>query len=152
MVTRSRGVFVDSGPFVLTLSFPGDPRTPLTERFLARARASGIAQTGLPNVLEVAGAISFHAGPERVEKLVKSFSRLFGIPVWPRRVSHLDVSLDELTERLGRGMKLGDALVLWAAETCEPRVDTFVTWNARHFAGRTDLAIRTPQQWLRDGR
>jgi hypothetical protein len=149
MVARARGVFIDSGPFVLALSFPGDARTPLTQRFLERVRATGRAWTGLPNVLETAGAISFHAGPDRVAWLVTTFSRAFGVGVWPRSATRLDVPLDELVERLGRGMKLGDALVLWAAETCKPAMSTFVTWNARHFQHKTDLAILTPQQWLR---
>jgi hypothetical protein len=64
----------------------------------------------------------------------------------------LDVAVGELTDRLARGMKLGDALVLWAAEECRPKVGALLTWNARHFEGRTDLLVQTPQEWLRGRR
>lgn len=149
MVSRTRGIFIDTGPFVLALSFPKDPRTPVTERFLARAREYGRAWTGVINVLETAGAVSFHSSSDQIERLVASFARAFGVGIWPRDTTRLDVPVGEVTERLCRGMKLGDALVLWAAETCRPAVETLVTWNTKHFTGRTDLAIRTPQQWLR---
>jgi len=39
--------------------------------------------------------------------------------------------------------------VLWQAETCTPRCETLVTWNVRHFQGRTRLKVVTPQQYLR---
>lgn len=39
-------------------------------------------------------------------------------------------------------MRLGDAVILWVAETCGCK--TLVTWNTRHFIGKTDLRVLTP--------
>ena len=50
--------------------------------------------------------------------------------------------------RLYRRMKLGDALVLMVAES-HPQVDTFVTWNAKHFRDKTHLFVLTPSEFLR---
>ncbi|MBI3181673.1 MAG: hypothetical protein HYZ28_05985 [Myxococcales bacterium] len=42
-----------------------------------------------------------------------------------------------------------DAIVLWQAESCIPKVRTLVTWNVKDFAGRTHLEVKSPQQYLR---
>jgi predicted nucleic acid-binding protein len=143
-----RFVFIDSGPFVIDLAFPKDPRTGLTRRFLERIRRSGNGMTGIVTVLEVAGAVSLHSSAEETTQLARRFGDLYGVRVWPdtRRVSF---EADDVTARLARRMKLGDALVLTAAETCRPRVSTLVTWNPADFRGRTALAVQTPQQLLR---
>jgi predicted nucleic acid-binding protein len=145
---ESRFVFVDSGPFVIDLAFPQDARAGLTRRFLDRLQRSGNGVTSIVAVLEVAGAVSFHSSAEETTRLARRFGELYGVRVWPetRRVSF---EADDVTARLTRQMKLGDALLLTAAETCRPRVSTFVTWNARDFRGRTTLTVVTPQQFLR---
>ncbi len=53
---------------------------------------------------------------------------------------------EALLSRIERGMRLGDAVVLWAAETCG--CEALITWNKRHFAGRTALDVLTPVEWL----
>ena len=40
-----------------------------------------------------------------------------------------------------------DSLVLNLAEQLE-EVEAFVTWNARHFVGKTSLAVKTPEEYL----
>ncbi len=40
-----------------------------------------------------------------------------------------------------------DALVLDLSERT-PRVDHFVTWNARHFKNKTSLNVLTPEEYL----
>jgi hypothetical protein len=42
---------------------------------------------------------------------------------------------------------LCDALVLLSAEAF-PVVDTFTSWNARHFTGKTRLTALTPREFL----
>ena len=46
-----------------------------------------------------------------------------------------------------RKMALSDALVLAAAED-DPDVGVFLTWNARHFTGKTRLQVLTPKEYL----
>ena len=40
-----------------------------------------------------------------------------------------------------------DALILGLAE-CAPEADAFITWNARHFKGKSSLKVLTPQEYL----
>lgn len=44
-------------------------------------------------------------------------------------------------------MRLGDAVILWTLETNQ-EVDIFVTWNTRHFKGKTSLKVLTPSEFL----
>ncbi len=37
-----------------------------------------------------------------------------------------------------KGMRLGDAAILWTLETNEG-IDSFVTWNTKHFTGKTSI-------------
>ncbi len=143
-----RFIFIDSGPFVIDLAFPQDPRARLTRRFLKRVHASAKGVTAVVAVLEVVGAVSFHSSVEQTTRLARRFGELYGVRVWPetRRVSF---EAEDVTARLAKRMKLGDALMLTAAETCRPNVSTFVTWNPGDFRGRTPLAVVTPQQFLR---
>jgi hypothetical protein len=44
-------------------------------------------------------------------------------------------------------MAFMDALILSSAEHA-PDVECFVTWNAKHFKGKTDLTVLTPEEYL----
>lgn len=54
---------------------------------------------------------------------------------------------EELMKRIARGLRLGDAVVLWVAESVN--CEAIVTWNKRHFEGKTSLQLYTPTEWLR---
>jgi predicted nucleic acid-binding protein len=99
-------------------------------------------------VLEVAGAVSLHSSAEETLQLTRRFGELFGVRVWPE-TRRLAFEADDVAACVSRPMKLGDALILTAAETCRPRVSTLVTWNPSNFRGRTALTVVTPQQFLR---
>jgi hypothetical protein len=53
---------------------------------------------------------------------------------------------EEIMKRVERGMRVGDAAILWATES--NACDTFVTWNTKHFAGKTAVKAQTPEEWL----
>jgi hypothetical protein len=40
-----------------------------------------------------------------------------------------------------------DALILGLVEQCS-EVDVFITWNARHYRGKTPLTVLTPSEYL----
>ena len=40
-----------------------------------------------------------------------------------------------------------DALILGLAERA-PEAEAFITWNARHFKGKSTLMVLTPQEYL----
>lgn len=80
---------------------------------------------------------------------MRFFSKTYGFAFWPPLDRPLVVDVAAVAERVQRRMAFGDAMVLWLAETCRPAIQTFVTWNTKDFLGRTGLAVRTPQQFLR---
>ena len=55
--------------------------------------------------------------------------------------------VSECFSRIQRGIRLGDATILWALETNE-RIDSFVTWNTKHFKGKTAIKVLTPSELL----
>ena len=143
-------VFVDTGPFALETGFPQDPRTAVNRRFLEQIRSHGNGVTGLGCLLEWAGVMSYRISAEQLENGVRYFQARFGVRLWPAS-DGLSLGREALLARISRRMNMGDALVLLQAEECLPRCRTLVTWNPQDFAGRTDLAVRTPQQFLRGG-
>ena len=54
---------------------------------------------------------------------------------------------EEIMKRVERGMRVGDAAVLWAAES--NACDALITWNTKHFGGRTAINVQTPEEWLK---
>ena len=44
-------------------------------------------------------------------------------------------------------MAFMDALILNLAERT-PDVDAFITWNARHFKGKSSLRVLTPEEYV----
>ena len=52
-----------------------------------------------------------------------------------------------LTRMQAHRMGFADALAIEVAERT-PDMRAFVTWNARHFAGKTHLPVMTPPQYL----
>jgi hypothetical protein len=142
-------VFVDSGPFVIDLAFPKDTRASINRRFLETLKSSGTGVISWSVALEVAGALSFHSKPETTRRLARRLAHIYGMTPWPTSFDTVTLDFDDIADRLSRRMKLGDALVLHAAETCRPHVSTLATWNAIDFQGRTRLKVCTPQQLLR---
>lgn len=49
--------------------------------------------------------------------------------------------------RIQKGHRLGDAAILWALETNND-IDTFITWNTKHFKGKTSIKVLTPSEFL----
>jgi predicted nucleic acid-binding protein len=149
-MARRRGfVFIDSGPFVIDLAFPKDSRAGINGTFLRAVKASGQGVISWSVALEVAGALSFHSSAETTSRLARRLAHIYGVVPWPSSFDPIGVDFAQVSERVSRRMKLGDALILHAAETCTPRVATLVTWNAKDFSGRTRLQIQTPQDFHR---
>jgi len=133
---------VDTEIFVIAALHPEDPRFAVNGRFveLMRSRRGAFATT-IFNKLEMVGVCSFGMSRSQLQRLWDGFEERFGVVIlFPSGI----LSWQEFTEavclRLYRRMKLGDALVLMVAES-HPKVDTFVTWNAKHFRGKTHLSV-----------
>lgn len=55
---------------------------------------------------------------------------------------------EEIMRRIERGIRVGDAAILWAAESTG--CDKLITWNTKHFAGKTAIQVQTPEEWLEE--
>ena len=141
---------IDSDIFIIAARFPRDQRSAENQQFLTLVRQHPNAfATTVFNKLEVMGELSFGMNEEQFDRFWREFEERFGVRVLaPQGVTDLKGLLEALLPYLKRKIALGDALVLMVAES-HPEVDTFVTWNAKHFRGKTRLAVLTPSEFLR---
>lgn len=141
---------IDSDIFVIAARYPRDVRAHENEQFLSVVRENaGEFATTIFNKLEVIGELSFGMSEQKFERFWDEFERHFGVAIlFPHGITTLTDLVEEVRTFIKRKMALGDALVLLTAES-HPDVDTFVTWNAKHFKGKTRLKVVTPVEFLR---
>jgi len=104
------------------------------------------------NLLELCGIVASARKPADARILFQQYLTAADV-----EVLYPDVRLDSpveywsfhnevLMERIERGLRLGDAVILWAMESSG--CDELVTWNKRHFEGKSHLPLFTPVEWL----
>jgi hypothetical protein len=146
-------IAVDTDVLAIYHIFARDRRYPVTTRFLERVSVSGY---GVPifSLLELCGVMVTSSKSKDAMKLFDMYlaSPSIGIlypPIAPRSSDDFWAQQNAaLLNRIQRGMRLGDASILWTVEAtgCE----TIVTWNARHYRGKTEVAVHTPHTWLEE--
>lgn len=142
---------IDSDIFVIAARYPRDVRAHENEQFLGIVRESrGEFATTIFNKLEVIGELSFGMNEWQFERFWAEFELHFGVAIlFPQGKTSLSDLIDAVRHFMRRKMAFGDALVLMTAES-HPEVDTFITWNAKHFVGKTRLKVMTPLEFLRE--
>lgn len=55
--------------------------------------------------------------------------------------------VSECLSRIQKGIRLGDAVILWTLETSD-NIDTLITWNTKHFKEKTFINVLTPPEFL----
>lgn len=144
-------IAIDSDVLAIYHIFARDARHGDSARFMSRS-ASHERGVTIYNLLELCGLLASAGRLAEAKGLFRQYLTATDIKVlYP--VVHLESSADywafhnqDLMERIERGLRLGDAVVLWAAETAA--CDEVVTWNKRHFEGKTSLTVYTPAEWL----
>ena len=148
-------VAIDTDVFIIRYSFARDPRFVTVQRFLREVRSHSPAIT-LYNLMEMLGQLSFNLSPEQLGEWEEWLIRANRLAViWPSALESDQVEefiREELHSRpfaLMQEQKMAylDSLILGLVEST-PEVDTFVTWNARHFQGKTFLEVLTPGEFL----
>lgn len=145
-------IFVDSNIFVIDLRYRRDPVYIANKRFLEKVADSGRGVTGLINVLEVCGILSFNLPAHLVRGLYSHLGERYRILVVPAATDEAVVAhfkAEDLVGKMSLRMGLKDAEIALIAERLVPRVECFVTWNAKHFEGRISCRVQTPGRWLR---
>jgi len=131
--------------------FRGDSRHRTARAFLS---ASATVERGVPifALLELCGLAATAGKPDDAQEVFDCYVSADDIVVLylPIPLASPQVFWEEqnaqLLARIKRSMRLGDAAILWTVETtgCE----ALVTWNTRHYAGKTSLRVLTPDEWL----
>ena len=140
-------ILVDSDVFLIDLRYQRDRRYGDNRAFLDRLANSGQGATTIYNLLEVCGVLSFNLNRRQLRELYSHFARRYHVRVLPdaERRRHLpSFRVGDILSIMERKVSFGDALVFALLEARKEEVTTFVTWNARHFRGRTEVDIREP--------
>jgi predicted nucleic acid-binding protein len=144
-------IFVDSNLFVIDLRYPRDPAHGMNRRALERLARDGTGVTSLLNLLEVCGILSFNLSSSALHALYVHFERRYGVTVLPGGGEEARLpapSARDVLARMEGGMALKDAEIALVAEQHVATLSVFLSWNAKHFAGRLPVPALTPRQWL----
>jgi len=145
-------IFVDSNLFVIDLRYRADVHYRANRRALDRLQRDGTGMTGLVNLLEVCGVLSFNLSAEALHALYIHFPSRYGVAVVPGGgydTRLLAATAGELLARMEKRMALKDAEIAIAVEQHAASVSAFLSWNATHFEGKLPVPAMTPIEWLR---
>jgi predicted nucleic acid-binding protein len=145
-------IFVDSNVFVIDLRYPDDVHHRVNRRVLDRLGRQGLAMTSVLNLLEVCGILSFNLSPSSLREIYVHFARRYRLTVVPGGgydVRLPDPAAREVLAMMEGGMALKDAEIALVVEQNAAGLDAFLSWNAKHFAGRLTIPAITPREWLR---
>lgn len=132
--------------------FHNDPRYEITKNLFIKLNEQPKAVT-IFNILELCGIL---ASANRLKDSKVIFDRYLeaedSIIIFPSligdSVKDFWITLvSECFSRIQRGIRLGDAVILWALEANQD-IDSFITWNTKHFKNKTSLNILTPSEFL----
>jgi hypothetical protein len=143
---------LDSDLLAILHIFKVDTRFETTKRFFQKIKDQPKAIT-IFTLLELCGIVATSTGKEDAAEIFHQYiSSDDSVIIYPNLLTK-DTNdfwaslVSESFLRIQRGMRLGDATILWTLETNQ-EVDTFVTWNTKHFNGKTSIKILTPSELL----
>ncbi len=143
-------IFIDTDIFVIEKLFKNDERFIVTNKFLNSDLKEKC--TSIFNLFELLGIASFNLSKTDLKKLLKGYSEVYDINILFPETSYespdafVEHLFDNVFEKIIMKMSFSDALILSVAE--EHSCSKFVTWNVKHFEGRTDIPVKTPEEML----
>ncbi len=143
-------IFIDTDIFVIEKLFKKDERYNVTNEFINSDLKEKC--TSIFNLFELLGIASFNLNKTDLKKLLKGFSEVYDIRILFPVTSYespdifIEQLFDNVFEKIIMKMSFSDALILSVAE--EHSCSKFVTWNIKHFEGRTDIPVKTPEEML----
>ena len=143
-------IFIDTDIFVIEKLFKNDNRYIVTNEFINSDLKDKC--TSIFNLFELLGIVSFNLNTTDLKKMLKGFSEVYNIEMLFPKTSYaspddfIEQLFDNVFEKITLKMSFSDALILSIAE--EHSCSKFVTWNVKHFEGRTDIPVKTPEEIL----
>jgi len=148
-------VVIDSDVLVLAFSYPNDDRQNVNQKFLEVVKTAQPSTT-IYNVMEVLGQLSFNLSAEQLDDWQNWLINAYNLNIIWDTDSKEKIDPESWREIIYERpfqkmqavrMAFMDALILSSAEHA-PDVECFVTWNAKHFKGKTSLTVLTPEEYL----
>lgn len=143
-------IVIDTDILALHHFFTTDTRHTLTSSFMEETRDAERGTT-LYNLLELAGILSSAGKPDIARKMIETYATASDMTLlYPILSTHspelffADYTA-EIMDYMERGLRYGDAKILWVAEANE--ASTLITWNTRHYQGKTQIEVRTPEDY-----
>jgi hypothetical protein len=135
-------VGIHSDVILIEMRYGRDARHDVNAQFLRAVCVAAPALT-IYTLMEVLGQLSFNLPPAKLTRWEAWLIEPYRLAVlWPNpgTLGAQGFMFQEIYERpLARMQALAERT---------PDVRVFVTWNARHFAGKTRLPVLTPAQYL----
>jgi hypothetical protein len=146
-------VAIDTDVLLLAFSFHRDPRQEANSRFLQIISDRNPA-VAIYSVMELLGQLSFDMSAERLGRWRMWLRDHYGLIVLHPDTADRQAEeffqhqiIDQPFIRMQeKRIPFLDALILGLIEQ-SPEVDVFVTWNVRHFRGKTPLTLLTPSEY-----
>jgi hypothetical protein len=146
-------VVIDTDVMLLAYAFHRDPRQEANRRFLEAVQRRSLAMP-IYAVMELLGQLSFNLSPQRLGEWPIWLQDRYGLTVLYPDSDRFETEPFFQAEfiagpfsRMQRHqMPYQDALILNLVERT-PDVEEFITWNARHYQGKTAVQVRTPADY-----
>ena len=148
-------VILDTDVLLLAFAFQRDECQPINTIFLLYVQSRNAAVT-IYSLMEILGKLSFKLAHLRLSAWQSWLVNPYGLYViWPVNPQETIAQFSfraEIFERLFERMMLQrsgfvDSLILGLADR-SPDAEAFITWNARHFKGKSTLKVLTPKEYL----
>ena len=142
-------IVIDTDVLALYHFFVHDPRHDIAVSFMNETREQARGTT-IYNLLELAGILAVAGKADLGKSLIGTYATAADMQVLFPRLSPLSPDAfwadytGELVDMMTRGLRYGDAKVLWVAERND--ASCLVTWNTRHYQDRTPLPVLTPAE------
>ncbi len=145
---------IDTSVFVIDLRYKRDKNFGPNRAFLESMARERSGVTGVFNLLELCGILSFNLNEKQLKELFFYFPQHYHVDVLPS--ADLESLLPafkagDLFNVILRKAGLGDALIIATVEKYFPAVVRFVSWNAPHFVDRVSVPCLTPREFLKSG-
>jgi len=144
-------ILLDSNIFLIDRFFKRDVHYGVNRQFVERLPALD-AGVSIYTLLEICGLASFNLSEAELARWFYHFDRLYSVRViFPAGLGRTAEEywsglLDEMYRLFAGRMTFMDAALLSIAE--EYAVACLVTWNKKHFDGRTSVPVMTPGEFV----
>ena len=145
-------IAIDTDVLAVYHIFHNDPRYEATKNLFTKLNEQPKAVT-IFNILELCGIL---ATANRLKDSKSLFDRYLeaedSIVLFPPLTGESAKDfwaalVSECFSRIQRGIRLGDAVILWTLEANQG-IDSFITWNTKHFKEKTPIKILTPAEFV----